>query len=51
MKPFAGASIFSAVAVLSSAMPAASPEEFAACMRRDREIAGEIIRKFNIPRQ
>ena len=26
-------------------------EEFAAYMRRDREIAGEIIRKFKIPRQ
>ena len=28
-----------------------TPEEFAAYMRRDREIAGEIIRKFKIPRQ
>ena len=96
MKPFASASIVCAVAVLLSAMPAAShaqsfpgntpdvavrginaeinklfsepefvkfmvtqgldslagtPEEFTAYMRRDREIAGEIIRKFKIPRQ
>ena len=28
-----------------------TPEEFAAYMRRDREIAGEIIRKFKIPKQ
>jgi tripartite-type tricarboxylate transporter receptor subunit TctC len=28
-----------------------TPEEFLAYMRRDRDVAGEIIKRFNIPRQ
>jgi tripartite-type tricarboxylate transporter receptor subunit TctC len=28
-----------------------SPEEFAAFLRKDRERAGDIVRRFNIPRQ
>ena len=30
---------------------AGTPEQFSAYMRKDRVLAGEIVRKFNIPRQ